>query len=110
MLVSGDMFERFGRGTRVFLAKDRETGWAKGFAFVSFADRGDAAKACDKMRDGWFRVRAFDSPRQVCEALAVKGLLLRILMGHGIFCFRLFLFCSGGPLGIWETDYKKLGN
>ncbi|KAM7186876.1 eukaryotic translation initiation factor 3 subunit G [Rhypophila sp. PSN 637] len=47
-----DMFERFGRVTRVFLAKDRETGLAKGFAFISFADRSDAVKACQKM-DGW---------------------------------------------------------
>ncbi|KAI0132162.1 eukaryotic translation initiation factor 3 subunit-like protein [Xylariales sp. AK1849] len=47
-----DMFERFGRVTRVFLAKDRETGMAKGFAFISFADRTDAVKACNKM-DGY---------------------------------------------------------
>ncbi|RDL33651.1 Eukaryotic translation initiation factor 3 subunit G [Venustampulla echinocandica] len=47
-----DMFERFGRVTRVFLAKDRETGMAKGFAFISFAERTDAAKACEKM-DGY---------------------------------------------------------
>ncbi|KAH7017489.1 eukaryotic translation initiation factor 3 subunit G-domain-containing protein [Ilyonectria destructans] len=47
-----DMFERFGRVTRVFLAKDRETGMAKGFAFISFADRGDAVKAAAKM-DGF---------------------------------------------------------
>jgi len=47
-----DMFERFGRVTRVFLAKDRETGLAKGFAFISFQERTDAAKACDKM-DGY---------------------------------------------------------
>ncbi|PSR83707.1 eukaryotic translation initiation factor 3 subunit G-domain-containing protein [Coniella lustricola] len=47
-----DMFERFGRVTRVFLAKDRETGRAKGFAFISFADRDDAVKACNKM-DGF---------------------------------------------------------
>lgn len=46
------MFERWGRVTRVFLAKDRDTGRAKGFAFVSFADRSDAAKACEKM-DGF---------------------------------------------------------
>lgn len=46
------MFERFGRVTRVFLAKDRETGKAKGFAFISFLDRADAVKACDKM-DGY---------------------------------------------------------
>jgi translation initiation factor 3 subunit G len=44
-----DMFSRFGHVTRVFLAKDRETGRAKGFAFVSFADRSDAQIACEKM-------------------------------------------------------------
>ena len=44
-----EIFERFGRVTRVFLAKDRETGRAKGFAFISFADRNDAAKACEKI-------------------------------------------------------------
>ncbi|KUI68603.1 Eukaryotic translation initiation factor 3 subunit G [Cytospora mali] len=47
-----DMFERFGRVTRVFLAKDRDTGRAKGFAFISFADRSDAERACGKM-DGY---------------------------------------------------------
>ncbi|EEQ31743.1 translation initiation factor eIF3 subunit g [Microsporum canis] len=47
-----DMFERFGRVTRVFLAKDRETNMAKGFAFISFVDRSDAARACEKM-DGF---------------------------------------------------------
>ncbi|KAL8694320.1 MAG: hypothetical protein Q9218_001025 [Villophora microphyllina] len=47
-----EIFERFGRVTRVFLAKDRETGRAKGFAFISFADRSDAAKACEKI-DGY---------------------------------------------------------
>ncbi|KAK5056033.1 translation initiation factor eIF3 subunit g [Exophiala bonariae] len=47
-----DLFERFGRVTRVFLAKDRDTGRAKGFAFISFVDRSDAARACEKM-DGW---------------------------------------------------------
>ncbi|MCJ1370679.1 translation initiation factor eIF3 subunit g [Loxospora ochrophaea] len=47
-----EIFERFGRVTRVFLAKDRETGRAKGFAFISFQERSDAAKACDKI-DGY---------------------------------------------------------
>ncbi|KAF2242951.1 eIF-3 RNA-binding subunit [Trematosphaeria pertusa] len=47
-----DMFSRYGHVTRVFLAKDRETGRAKGFAFVSYADRTDAARACEKM-DGY---------------------------------------------------------
>ncbi|KIW06031.1 uncharacterized protein PV09_03209 [Verruconis gallopava] len=47
-----DMFSRFGHVQRVFLAKDRDTGRAKGFAFISFSDRSDAAKACEKM-DGY---------------------------------------------------------
>lgn len=47
-----DMFARYGHVTRVFLAKDRETGLAKGFAFISFADRKDAEKACQVM-DGF---------------------------------------------------------
>ncbi|KFY10906.1 hypothetical protein V491_07414, partial [Pseudogymnoascus sp. VKM F-3775] len=46
------MFQRFGHVTRVFLAKDRETGMAKGFAFISFTNRDDAAKACSAM-DGF---------------------------------------------------------
>ena len=76
------MFTRFGHVTRVFLAKDRETGRAKGFAFVSFADRSDAVRACEKM-DGckcllqltklnsliillrW--VWSFDSKGRICE-------------------------------------------
>ncbi|BDD58124.1 translation initiation factor eIF3 subunit g [Monascus purpureus] len=47
-----DLFGRFGHVTRVFLARDRETQRAKGFAFISYADRTDAARACDKM-DGF---------------------------------------------------------
>ena len=43
------MFERFGRVTRVFLAMDRDTQLAKGFAFISFQERTDAARACEKM-------------------------------------------------------------
>jgi translation initiation factor 3 subunit G len=54
-----DMFERFGRVTRVFLAKDRETNMAKGFAFISFADRTDASRACEKMDGCKFRVKPF---------------------------------------------------
>lgn len=46
-----DIFSRFGHVTRVFLAKDRDTGRAKGFAFISFADRDDAQRACDKLQD-----------------------------------------------------------
>ncbi|PWW80581.1 eukaryotic translation initiation factor 3 subunit G [Tuber magnatum] len=50
-----DMFERFGRVTRVFLAKDRDTGRAKGFAFISYVDRSDAARACERMDGYGFR-------------------------------------------------------
>lgn len=44
-----DLFERFGRVTRVFLARDRETQRAKGFAFISYADRSDAVSASEKL-------------------------------------------------------------
>ncbi|CAF9930222.1 MAG: translation initiation factor eIF3 subunit g [Heterodermia speciosa] len=47
-----DIFSRFGHVTRVFLAKDRDSGRAKGFAFISYADRANAAKACEKL-DGY---------------------------------------------------------
>lgn len=40
-----DLFYRFGQIARVYLARDRETGLCKGFAFVSFTDREDAEKA-----------------------------------------------------------------
>jgi translation initiation factor 3 subunit G len=44
-----ELFGRWGNVTRVFLAKDRDTGRAKGFAFVSYADRAQAERACEKM-------------------------------------------------------------
>ncbi|KAG5353646.1 hypothetical protein C0989_003783 [Termitomyces sp. Mn162] len=44
-----DLFGRFGRVTRVFIGRDRETGAGKGFAFVSFDDRAAAQKAMDKV-------------------------------------------------------------
>ena len=44
-----DLFGRFGRISRVFLAKDRETNRTKGFAFVSFHERTDAVKAMEKL-------------------------------------------------------------
>jgi translation initiation factor 3 subunit G len=43
------LFGRFGRISRVFLAKDRETNRTKGFAFVSFHERDDAVKAMEKL-------------------------------------------------------------
>jgi translation initiation factor 3 subunit G len=44
-----DLFGRFGRISRVFLAKDRETNRTKGFAFVSFHERADAERAMEKL-------------------------------------------------------------
>jgi translation initiation factor 3 subunit G len=90
-----DMFSRFGHVTRVFLAKDRETGRAKGFAFVSYADRSDAQIACEKM-DGckcscsplhltyltnathrW--LRSLDSPCGICEEGCIDWLRMRVI-------------------------------
>jgi cold-inducible RNA-binding protein len=39
------MFEPFGKIIRVHIAKDRETGQARGFGFVEMADDSEAAKA-----------------------------------------------------------------
>ena len=62
-----EMFARFGHITRVFLAKDRETGKAKGFAFVSYTDRKDALQACEKM----------DGCEFIFFAISAKLILLR---------------------------------
>ncbi|KAF0749048.1 hypothetical protein AaE_007155 [Aphanomyces astaci] len=45
-----DLFRTFGPLERVYLAKDRETFQSRGFAFVSFAYRGDAEKALNKLQ------------------------------------------------------------
>lgn len=45
-----DLFQPFGRISRVYLAKDKETMQSRGFAFVSFVHREDAAKAMDKLQ------------------------------------------------------------
>merc|ERR1719352_1254377 len=44
-----DLFGQFGRLQRVYLAKDMNTHLSKGFAFVTYYDRGDAQKAIDKL-------------------------------------------------------------
>ena len=45
-----DLFQRFGRISRVYLAKDKETMQSRGFAFVSFVNKDDAAKAMDELQ------------------------------------------------------------
>jgi len=45
-----DLFQPFGRITRVYLAKDKETMQSRGFAFVSFVHREDASRAMDKLQ------------------------------------------------------------
>lgn len=40
-----DLFQSIGRVTRIFLAKDKQTGRSKGFAFVTYERRDDAEKA-----------------------------------------------------------------
>lgn len=44
-----DMFSRFGRVTRVYIGRDRETGVCKGYAFVSFDDKAQADLARQKL-------------------------------------------------------------
>jgi len=45
-----DLFQPFGRISRVYLAKDKETMVSRGFAFVSFVHREDAARAMEKLQ------------------------------------------------------------
>ena len=45
-----ELFQPFGRISRVYLAKDKETMQSRGFAFVSFVHREDAAKAMEKLQ------------------------------------------------------------
>eukprot|EP00887_Chlorella_sp_A99_P007692 scaffold20.g7692.t1 len=47
-----DLFGPFGPVQRIFVAKDRETGESRGFAFVNFVHREDAARAIAKL-DGY---------------------------------------------------------
>lgn len=76
-----DMFSRYGHVTRVFLAKDRETGRAKGFAFVSYADRSDAAKACEKM-DGckfWYSIACWEYTNRLQSVSAILSFVSSLL-------------------------------
>jgi translation initiation factor 3 subunit G len=43
------LFRKFGQLTRVFVAKDHDTGLCKGYAFVSFDRRDDAQKALEHL-------------------------------------------------------------
>ena len=45
-----DLFKPFGRISRVYLAKDKETLQSRGFAFVSFVNKDDAARAMEKLQ------------------------------------------------------------
>lgn len=47
-----DLFRRYGRVTRIFVGRDRETGACKGFAYVNFEDRASADMARQKL-DGY---------------------------------------------------------
>jgi translation initiation factor 3 subunit G len=45
-----ELFQRFGRISRVYLAKDKETMVSRGFAFVSFVHKEEAAVAMEKLQ------------------------------------------------------------
>ncbi|WFD30845.1 translation initiation factor eIF3 subunit g [Malassezia sp. CBS 17886] len=47
-----ELFRRYGRVTRIFVGRDRETGACKGFAYVNFEDRPSADLARQKL-DGF---------------------------------------------------------
>lgn len=45
-----ELFQRFGRISRVYLAKHKETLMSRGFAFVTFVNKDDAARAMDALQ------------------------------------------------------------
>lgn len=45
-----DLFQRYGRISRVYLAKDKVTFESRGFAFVSFVSQSDAARAMEELQ------------------------------------------------------------
>lgn len=45
-----ELFQKYGRISRVYLAKDKETMQSRGFAFVSFVSKDDAAKAMEELQ------------------------------------------------------------
>jgi translation initiation factor 3 subunit G len=45
-----ELFEKYGRISRVYLAKDKETLQSRGFAFVSFVSKDDAARAMNELQ------------------------------------------------------------
>ena len=44
-----ELFGAFGQVQRIFIAKDRETGESRGFAFVNYIHRDDAQRAINKL-------------------------------------------------------------
>ncbi len=44
-----ELFSPFGPISRIYIAYDRETGESRGFAFVNFVHREDAARAVQKL-------------------------------------------------------------
>jgi len=44
-----DIFSRMGRLSRVYLAKDMETGQSRGFAFITYYSKEDAQRAVDRL-------------------------------------------------------------
>ena len=47
-----ELFAPFGSISRIYIAYDRETGESRGFAFVNFVNRQDAARAVERL-DGY---------------------------------------------------------
>jgi translation initiation factor 3 subunit G len=47
-----ELFQPFGQISRIYIAYDRETGESRGFAFVNFVHREDAARAVERL-DGY---------------------------------------------------------
>jgi len=46
-----ELFRHYGKTNRIYLAKDRQTGRSRGFAFISYTTRQEAQRAIDALND-----------------------------------------------------------
>jgi translation initiation factor 3 subunit G len=82
-----ELFQRFGRISRVYLAKDKETFQSRGFAFVSFVNKDDAARAMEELQGYGTLLSSTVNPLRPCFRGSLS-LTLRCFFGASNFRLR----------------------
>ena len=84
-----ELFEKFGHVARIFLAKDKETGQSRGFAYVTYSRREDAQAAMSAL-DGYgydhliLKVEwAEKSTKDNKDDMASQNIMSKYMSGYG---------------------------